>query len=188
MKRPGFGEGVMVALAGAVLAGAAWQLLVTMLPAATAARILVALLTGAYLSYLLLRGGLRVGRITAVVGWCVLTTLLAVLDPPLTAHVAVHAGAVWLLRVLVFQRGVLSALADAGLVALGVAAAGWAMFETHSAAMAAWCLLLVQAVFPQLPRDLRRDNSVVRDDDADNRFERAHHAAENALARLASHR
>ena len=188
MKRPGFAEGVLVALAGAVAAGAAWPLLLTLLTAPAAARVLLAMLAGGYLGYLVVRGRLRVGRVTAVAGWCGMSALLAVLDPPLAVHVLAHGSVVWLVRSLAFHRGVIAPLADAGLLLLGAAAGGWAMWQTHSPAMAAWCLLLVQAAFPRLPRDLRRPAGSGDAATHDDRFDRAHRAAETALARLASHR
>ena len=62
------------------------------------------------------------------------------------------------------------------------------MLQTHSPAMAAWCLLLVQAAFTRLPSDLRRPARAAGPHPQDDRFDRAHRAAETALARLASHR
>ena len=186
MSRPDFVEGVAVALAGSVLTGVGWTLLAPFLPLALLARLAVTVLAGGYLLYLLARGRCRVGRVSAMVAWLAMSAGLLLLGPPLLVHVLAQGAAVWLVRACVFQAGALAALADLALVALGVLAAAWAAVHTGSVALAAWCLLLVQAPFAGLPTGRRAKTST--DDGAEDRFEHAHRTAETALGRLATHR
>ena len=187
MSRPGFIEGVGVALAGSLAVALVWTVLLPLLPFALLARVLVSALAGGYLLYLLTRGSLRVGRVSGVLAWLAMTGGLMVFDPPLSVHVLAQAGAVWLVRACAFHSGVLTALADLGLVGAGLLTAAWAMTQTGNAALAAWCLLLVQAPFACLPRRGRQTGTGHTDPGvAEDPFERAHRSAEQALGRPAS--
>lgn len=189
MNRPGFVEGAGLAFTGSLLAGAAWSVLTPLLPLPLLARVLVTSLAGGYLLYLLVRGCLRVGRVSAFAGWLLISAALWLLGAPLLAHVLAQAAALWLLRVIAFRAGALGALAELALVGVGLLAAAWAMLQTGSVALAVWSLLLVQAVFPLLPRAARHGRSDASTDAGhEDPFEHAHRAAQAALVRLASHR
>lgn len=188
MSRPGFIEGVGVALLGSLMVGAAWTLLTPLLPFALVTRLLVTGVAGGYLLYLLARGGLRIGRVSATAVWGVMSLLLMLVDPPLLVYVLAHATALWLVRIFAFGHGALTALADLALVGLGLLAAAWAMLQTGSAGLAAWCLLLVQAAFSCMPGVASQRPRETHAGQTEDPFERAHRAAQGALVRLASHR
>jgi len=183
MKRPAFIEGVAVALVASLAGGAAFAGLTTLLAGGLALRLLVAGLGLCYVIYLLRRSGVRIGRVTVVAAWLAAAVLAWVSDVPLSLYLLAHIGLVWLVRSLYFHAGVLPALADLGLNGLALAAAVWAAVQTGSVALGLWCLFLTQALFVVIPADLRRrpGPAVTRGED---RFSRAHRAAQTALRRL----
>ncbi len=183
MRRPGFLEGVAVALAASILGSGSFVLLAPVLGRADALGVVVALAGLGYLLYLLRRGRARVGGVSMVALWLVITGFVAVLEPPLAVQVLAQLVPAWLSRALWFHRGVLPALMDLGLVAAGLAAAAWAAHSTASLALAIWCLMLVQAAFVFIPGRPARSGANRRTDPADP-FQHAHRAAERALHRL----
>ena len=109
------------------------------------------------------------------------------LEPPLALYVSVHVGQVWLIRSLYFYSSALSALADLGLNLASVAAAIWAATESGSPFLSIWCFFLVQALFVAIPVRMGENRHKRRHEHAyDDRFERAHRAAQGALRRLSS--
>ena len=63
-------------------------------------------------------------------------------------------AAVWLVRSLYYYSGLLPALADLGVTALGAAFAVWAAQRSDSAWLALWCFFLVQAFHVLIPASL----------------------------------
>ena len=185
MRRPGFLEGALVAVVGSAGAGVTFAALAGVVPLGLALSGVVTAVALGYLLYLLSRTPRRVGRVTALAGWLVLTGAMVVLDPPLVIHVLVQAGALWLVRALHYHRSVLGALADLGLGALSLAAAAWALERSGSVALAVWCLLLVQALFVAIPAEGPRASRAAPEPDDDS-FERAHRSAEQALRRMSA--
>lgn len=188
--RPTFLEGAGVALVASLAGGALYAGLSAVYAPAGALRIVVALGGLAYVVYLIGRAEARVGRIVAIAGWLVAACALWLLAPPFGGYVLAHAGLVWLVRSLWFHASLLAALADLGLVAVGIGAAAWSARRADSVALALWCFFLVQALFASLPAlgaARARDGGpeVVRAPDED-RFRRAERAAEAALSRLRS--
>ena len=182
MTRPGFVEGAGVALALALGGGIAFAALVPMLAGGLVLRGVVAACALGYLLYLLARSGARAGRVTAVAAWLATTVLAWWFAPSLLLFLLAQAGFLWLLRALLFHRGALAALADLGLTALGLAAAGWALARTGSVGAALWCFFLVTALFafipPRFPRRAAPESSTP------DRFQQAQRAAETALREL----
>jgi hypothetical protein len=186
MKRPSFFEGVTVAVVASLVAGACFAALTTLLPSGSVLRFIVAGLGLAYIIYLLSRNEERVGRITTIALWLVGAIALWLLQLPFPAFLCAHLGLVWLVRSLYFHSSLLTALADLGLVALGLAAAVWSATRSHSAALSVWCFFLVQALYVAIPARIaatgdKADKSVPED-----RFHHAHQAAEAALRRIHS--
>ena len=70
---------------------------------------------------------------------------------PLVGYVLIHVGLLWLVRSLYFYSGVLPALLDLGLSALGLAFAVWAAGRSGSPLLALWCFFLVQALHVCIP-------------------------------------
>ncbi|MBI4695640.1 MAG: hypothetical protein HY749_16660 [Gammaproteobacteria bacterium] len=184
MSRPGLLEGTAVAavasLGGAILHAA----LLPLCGALFALKILTAIASLGYVAYLLRRSPRRGGRLATLALWAVSALAIDALAPAVGWYVAGHLGLVWLVRAVHFQRSTPAGLADLGLVAFGYAAAVWAGLQTHSLLASLWCLMLVQAAFGCIPARLGHPAAArERDPDSDERFERAHRAAEAALAR-----
>lgn len=164
-------------------------------PAWHALRLVVALLGLAYTAYLLAESGERVGRITAFVLWCIAALLIWLAAPTLVLYVLAHAGLVFVVRALYFSPNLIGALADLGLIAIGLVFAVWAASRSHSALLAFWCFFLVQSFHVRLlgqfgSRTRNTSRASASTDDAfshapgDDAFARAHAAAEDALRRM----
>ena len=187
MKRPSFIEGVGVAIALSVTASVAFHALGWIAPGAWALHLLIAAVALGYVVYLLMRSPGRVGRISTLGLWAIATLATLSIEPSLALHLLVQVGLVWLIRSLYFYSSVLAALADLGLSGLGLSAALWAAERSGSLFLSLWCLLLVQALFVAIPPHLRRKRTQIQpQSETDERFERAHRTADNALRRLST--
>jgi len=187
MKRPTFLEGVAVAFVAGFLGSASYGVLTTILPGSVILRALVAGIGLGYVLYLLARSRNPVGRITSLVVWGAVAGATWLVQPPLVLYILAHVGLVWLIRSLYFYSSALSALADLGLNLASLAAAIWAATESGSPFLSIWCFFLVQALFVAIPVRMD-DNRLERQSEGDHedRFERAHRAAQAALRRLSS--
>jgi hypothetical protein len=183
MRAPGFGEGVAVALAGATGAGVLLFALAGVVDGALALRVVVASAGLGYFLYLLAGTGVRVGRPSAVIAWCLFTGVTLALDPPLLLHLCTQVGLASLLRGLRVHRSVLPALADLVIGAVSVAAAVWAAERTGSVFIATWSLLLVQAAHVVIPRRGHHRGGGAPSGEP---FARARRSAESALRRLST--
>lgn len=185
MKHPTFLEGVAVALIASLVGGALYSALSSVFASGSVLRPVIAGIGFAYVVYLLGRSREPVGRITTLAIWALVAGAAWFMHPPLTLYVLVHLGAIWLIRSLYFYSSVLSALADLGLNALGLAAAIWAVKQSGSLFASIWCFFLVQALFVAIPARLSRKTEKP-DRDSEDRFQHAHRAAEMALRKLSS--
>ena len=181
---PSFGHGLGAALVLSACGAAVLAAITPWLGPATALRAVIALVSFAYVLYVIGRSGERVGRITTIVCWCLAATVAWLLGPPLVGYVLVHAGLLWLVRSLYHYSGLLPALADLGVSALGVAFAAWAAQHSGSAWLALWCFFLVQAFHSLIPAALKQRAG--GDHVAEDAFARAHRAAEGAVRRLST--
>ncbi len=187
MKRPTFPEGVAVAFVASLIGSALFGVVVTVLPGSVTLRALVAGLGLVYILYLLARSHNPVGRISSLVLWGAVTTATWLVEPPLALYVVAHAGLVWLIRSLYFYSSALSALIDLGLSLLSLVVAVWAATETGSPFLSIWSFFLVQALFVAIPVRVGGNHHEPQPEDHhDERFERAHRAAQAALRRLSS--
>jgi hypothetical protein len=186
MKTPSFFEGIGVALAGCFVAGVLHAVLSPLVGSGCALRLLVAGIGFVYVIYLIRRAPERCGRVTTVALWCAIALAMALLSPPLSFYLLVHLGMIWLVRSLYFYSGLLSALADMGLVAFGFTAAVWALLHAGSMFLAFWCFFLAQALFVAIPANLKRAPDATFD--SQDGFQHAHRTAEAALRRLSSTR
>lgn len=187
MTRPGFLEGVLVALASSLTAGALYATLSMATPVGAAPRWVVAFVAFGYLVYLLGRSHARVGRVSTVLVWTLASGLALALHLPLPVFVLLHAGMAWLVRSLYFHAGLVAAIADLGLTLVGLAAGVWALAQSGSLFLAVWCLMLVQALFGVIPPDLARRRGGLGSGQSplpDDAFERAHRGADAALRRM----
>jgi hypothetical protein len=179
---------VREALTGLVLSalGAALAASLTLLGGpVTASKLAIAAMSLGYTTFCLAR--IRSGRILAAVIW--LTAAIAAWLSPLSlaAYGAAHVGLLWLIRASCTYSSLLSAVADLGLSLLGVVLAAWAWVRTGSPFLAGWCFFLTLAMHAWIPDSVAaRNRQSPGADDARDRFEEAHRAAQAALARLAS--
>jgi hypothetical protein len=176
------GAAAVLAVAGAALLAA---LAVSLGPGA-ALRAVIALMSFAYVLYLLATSAERVGRITTVALWVACAAAVWFAPVPLAGFVLIHASLAWLVRSLYFAHGLCGALAELALTAFGLACAVWAASRTGSALLAFWCFFLAQAFHGLLPAGRERSAAVAPDDAR--AFARAERAAEAALRRMSAAR
>jgi hypothetical protein len=188
MKRPTFYEGVGVALIVSVATGILFPVLVTLFSEIFVLRSLIAGVGLAYLLYLLKRSDERVGRITTLVVWWIVTTLIWSLGLSLPLYLLAQLGLIWLTRSLYYYSSLLAALADLGLVLFGAAAATWAWLTTHSPWTTLWCFFLVQALFVFIPSRIDGRWTKSKPEMGQDRFQRAYRVAETALTKLSNTR
>lgn len=181
----GAGIALVLSLAGSILYAA----LTPLLPDSTVLRMLIALLGLGYVSYILARSEARPGRVTAVLVWIAVATTCWFAAPPLVIYLLIHAALIWLLRSIHFYSSAFSALLDLGLSAASLAAAIWALAWSGSLLLATWCFFLVQALFVSIPPSMQRGSGKRQlKPDGDGSFERAYHAADNALRQISANR
>ena len=189
MNRPSLMAGVGVALVAGVVATLLFPLLTILMSPTTALRLLIAGLSGGYLLYLMRYSHQKLGRMTVLAGWALVSLVSWVLTPSLLGYAAIHLVMIWLIRSLYFYNSLLSALADLGLTALALAAAIWAWFSAGSLFLVFWCLFLGQALFVAIPANFsasRKTPSSFAGRGAEDPFEKAHDVAEQVLRKIFS--
>lgn len=184
MKPVSFFEGAGVALAASLGGSVIFIVLAGLFGAGGLFQLLVTGLAFAYLVYLLLRSPHRVGRLSTLALWLLVSVIGWLFVPSTLAYLAMQLCLIWLVRSLYHYHSVLSALLDFGLMALSLLAAIWAWHSTHSLFLSLWCFFLVQALFVLIPRRFsgRQAPAATQDD----RFDRAHRAAQAAVRKLTS--
>ncbi|MCU7917982.1 MAG: hypothetical protein KZQ95_06440 [Candidatus Thiodiazotropha sp. (ex Epidulcina cf. delphinae)] len=187
MKRPGFFEGVGVALAVSIVGSVLFSVLATLFAGGFVLRGLIAALSLLYLLYLLKRSEERVGRITTLTAWLAAALGIWLLGLSLPLYLLAHLGLVWLVRSLYFHAGLIAAFADLGLALFGVAAALWAWLTTGSLGLSLWSFFLVQALFVLIPARFKRRKELSAGSQAEaDRFQHAYRVAEAAVSKLSS--
>lgn len=182
MRKPTFAEGAGVALLIALAGALAYSALDWGFAGEAALRLLASGLGLAYMLYLLGRSNERIGRVTTLALWLAATGLLWVLSLPLSLYLAAQLAMIWLTRSLYFHQRVTAALADLGLIGLGLIGALGTFLHTGSLFLSLWCLFLVQALFVFIPSRAQAAGENPDDD----RFRRAQQAASAAVQRLSS--
>ena len=180
MSRPSFGEGVLIALAAALLATLFHTGSSLILPRGAALSLIVIGLGFGYLLYLLGRSRERAGRLVTVAAWMLATALVWSLLPDVWPQMLAQVGLLWLVRSLYFHATPVAALLDLALASIGLLAAIWVAQRTGSLFLAVWTLLLIQALFAAIPADPARGG---REPESDP-FDAAERAARRALRRL----
>ena len=186
MIRPGFFEGVVVAVVASISGWALQLFLGAVCGGRGPLQLIVAGSGLGYVLYLLRRSDERVGRLSTGLAWLCSAALIGWFSLSLAFTVVAHAGLIWLVRALYHHRSMLTALADLGLCGCSCAAALWASLQTHSLFASLWCFFLVQALFSFLPGTIARRTCGSAAVAADDRFNRALRMAESA-ARASHH-
>lgn len=180
MSRPGFGRGLFVGAALALLTGIVCNALVMAVAPAAALRTALGLAAAGYVLWLIVGAPTRTGRVVVALAWLVAALLAWLLEPPLGVYLAGHVGAAWLVRALFHHGRLGAALADLALTALALAAGIVAARHTASVTLGAWSFFLVQALWVFIPS---AHDPAAADDDA-TRFAAAAARARTAWARL----
>lgn len=187
MKRPGFLQGVGVAVTAALLGEIAFVGLTPLLGSVMALHLVIASASFSYIIYLLRSSGVRLGRTTTLLGWLTITVITAWMAPSLMLYLLVHVAMIWLVRSLYFYSSLLPAMADLGLNVVAVAAVVWATAQSGSLLLALWCFFLLQALFVAIPRNGNKPTSDAAGVEVEgDRFEQAHRTAQAALRKLSA--
>jgi len=184
MKQPTFLEGVALALIAAISGSLLFSALNLVLPAETALRLLVSLLSLAYTGYLLTLSCKRLGRISAFSAWIITTVVGFLLAPSLLLFLLLHCAFIWIVRSLYVHNRMLAASADLILTALSLAAAVWATLQSGNLFLSIWCFFLTQALFATIPGIRFHHRS--REATVDDAFYQAYQTAQKALSKLVS--
>lgn len=187
MKQPTLFEGVSVALIASIGATVLFTALGAILPVEAVVKLLIALFSLGYISYLLSRSRECLGRVTLVAGWSLVAAVIWLFSPSLAIYGLTHLVMIWLVRALYYYNSLLSALADLGLNAIAVAAAAWAAYQTESLLITTWCFFLAQALFVYIPpRLFRKEARAAGSSINEDLFQQSHRAAETALQKLST--
>lgn len=185
VSKPTFFEGVAVALVASVVIAACTFVFARVFVSTGLLQILIAMVSAAYIGYLMIRSRERLGRLTVFSVWFGATLLSMIFVPSLVMFALMQLGMIWVIRSLYYYNSVLAALADLGLIGLSTAIALWAWLNTHSLFLAMWCFFLVQALFVLIPKQFKTQNSKdLNSNHASDRFEHAYLAAEQAVRQL----
>ena len=189
MKHPTLLEGVFVALALSLLAAPSVAVLHSLVGSLLAWKAVVVVIAYTYICYLLVQRGRTSGRVT--LGLLALAGLLAgvALDLRLTSMLLLGVALIWGIRSCAYSRSLVAAVLQGGVCVLGCGAALMVYGHGGSFALAIWSFFLVQAAFVLIPARLtRRPAADLREEvrSSPDGFGRAHHAAEQALDRLAT--
>src|SRR5262249_43008358 len=189
MQRPTLLEGVLVAVVLSLLAAPLVALLHSLVGSLLAWKAVVVAMTYTYICYLLVQRGRVSGRIT--LGLLALAVLLAgvALDLRLTSLLLLCVALIWGIRSFAYSQSLVSAVLQGGVCVLGCGAALTVYGHNGSLALASWSFFLVQAAFVFIPARLTRRSAPDMYADLGGEpdgFGRAHHAAEQALNRLAT--
>jgi hypothetical protein len=184
-SKPGFVEGVGVALVLSGLGAFVFGLLHPFVVVGVLLRLLLSGIGFAYVVYLLWRARDRIGRLSVLTLWLLANVVIWVMYPPILLYLTLQMTLIWLIRAMYFYSGVLPSLLDLSLNAIALVLAIVAGLHTTSLFSGLWCFFLCQALFVFIPSNLqRRVSSAASSVAKDDRFERAHRAALAAVRKL----
>lgn len=182
MKSATFLEGIILALVFSLVGVIGFTSLSPVIESERAICLIIALLSLGYVVYLLNRSCERIGLLTTVVTWSIITIAAFIFIPSPLLFLTIQLGLIWIIRCLYYYASVLSALADLVLVSFSLMAAIWATDQTGSIFLSIWCCLLVNALFVFIPADMQQRSSrpAAMPVETD-RFQQAYQVAESAL-------
>lgn len=186
MKIITFFDGVLVALVSSFVGSAVYYILSSLFADNLVIRFLISGLSLAYILYLLNRSNERIGRITVIAAWSIITITTWVIWPPAPLFILINLGSIWLIRSLYFYSSLISSFADLVLTVFSIAAAFWAASHTDSLFLTLWCFFLTQALFVMIPSNMKpaKTNTSTVNQEAD--FQRIYRAAESAVQKLSN--
>jgi len=185
MKKATFTEGVGIALIASIAVASLFTVMSSLFIGSNLFRLLVAGIAFAYILYLFMRSKERVGRVTVVVSWFVITLMSLVFIESLIIYLAIQLFMIWLMRSLYFYNSVFSALIDLVVTGMSLVVSMWALSVSGSLFLTFWSFFLVQALFVYIPKNFstKKKSEFIHQTEND-KFEYAHHAAEVAVEKL----
>ena len=185
MKKATFPEGVGIALIASIAVASLFTVMSSLFIGGNLFMLLVAGLAFTYILYLFMRSKERVGRVTVVMGWFVITFMSLVFIESLILYLSIQLFMVWLMRSLYFYNSIFSALIDLSMTAMSLVVAIWTLSVSGSLFLTFWSFFLVQALFVYIPKNFstKQKREFINEEDND-KFDYAHHAAEMAVEKL----
>ena len=150
----------------------------------TGLKCIIGIVSLCYSGYLLARCPAMPGRVTVAVAWFLVAAACWFGNLTLGSFLLIQVGMIWVIRSVFYHRSPVGALLDLLLNGLSVAASAWSMVHSESLFMSLWSFFLVQALFVAIParfKPLAKGNR-----QPDRQFQRAHQAAQAAIAKLSS--
>ncbi len=181
MNKPGFIEGVVVALVLCIAGSIGYSIVSVVCNNYDTWRVLIAAISFGYSVYLLGRSLQHTGRIIVTLSWLLMSVAVWLFEPPLLHYALIHLASLWLIRSLYFHASILSTLLDLGLIALGVAVSFWALIHSGSPLLSLWCFFLVQAVFVTIPGRIKPVPTNQDTTNSNVKFQQAMRNAQSAL-------
>lgn len=187
MRRPTFLQATVSGLGISIVAAIGFHLFAVVLPTDLIIRGLIAGAGFITMIQLIRASGERVGLVTSVTLWTLVSVVLVWQEPPLIYYLSGHIVVIWLIRSVYFYSSVLASMLDLALCALSLCAATWAAVHTGNVFLSFWCFFLVQALHGSIPLNFNPDRinpgaTFLRD----TRFEQAHRVAQDALGKISS--
>ncbi len=150
--------------------------------------VFIAVLSVAYLLYVLAISPSRLGRLVLGLGSVVILIGACMVSPQAIVVGLFAVGLIWLVRTVLFYAGILPTLWDGALCTLSVVCALCTVVSTHRLWLAVWVFFLLQALFVYIPQQFSRSRSgqssraeQAASSNQRDAFDRAHRAAEAAL-------
>ena len=185
MKKATFFEGVGFALISSIVVAVIFTVMSHVFLNSNIFRILVAGLSFSYIIYLFLRSNERIGKVTVISTWFIITLFSLVFVSSLLLYIVIQLLMIWMMRSLYFYNNVFSALTDLALTGMSLVVAIWAMSVSGSVFLSFWCFFLMQALFVFIPKNfIGKDKTEPVFPINDDRFEQAYHTAEVAVSKL----
>ena len=152
-----------------------------------AQKLVIAVLTAAYVFYLLRLHHARIGNIVLGTGTALILIAALLWGMATSTLVFVSITLIWIVRSLITYSSVFMSTLDGALCLLGLGVAIWAYGATGSPFWAIWCFFLSQSLFALIPEQPGGSNKPAGSTPLmeTGRFSAAHKAAEAALRELA---
>ncbi len=177
-----FNEGLGIAFVSSLFGGVAYYLLSAFIADSYLIRLLISIGSFIYIVYLLNRGQTRLGRVSVMGLWGVISIATWIYWPPASVFLLVHISMLWIIRSLYFYSSVLSVLADLLLNLFSILAAFWAAHHSGSVFLSIWCFFLIQALFVAIPKNMF--TPATKSMSTDDQFQTAYRAAQSAVVKL----
>jgi len=185
MKSATFPEGALLALVSSLVGTISYTALMPVVGGEMAICMIITCLGLGYILYILKRSGERIGLLSTLVLWAVITIAMLLFMPSPFLFLTIQLGLIWIIRSLYFYASVISALADLVLVGFSLMATVWATDQTGSLFLGIWCCFLVNALFVFIPVDMKQRNyKSGRLAEQSDRFQQAYQAAESAFKQI----